>query len=585
MLSLNLSQLDDSAPLSHTNSLAIKSPSSYLGSPAEALAWCLDIFSGGECPSDGRNDWLTRLSLFCNERGVPSQELLDWALRHSPLLSHGEKRITNTIRGNYARKQHIHGSQLYTSFQHTNKYTEGTDASINPMRKEAWNPDAASVKPVDFPFDNTPCIPEGVYAALPLLLRQAVAPFTEERERDVMLTSALAVLSGCFPSLCGTYDGTRYGANIFAFIIAPAGSGKNALRWARTLAAPAHAERVSESERARAEYKDALAEHAATKRAAVKGGPVNPEPVEPAFRLLFIPANNSAANILSMLHENEGYGIICETEADTLSASLRQDWGNFSDLLRKAFHHEPASSSRKTNREYLQVERPCLSIVLSGTPGQVVSLVPSGENGLFSRILFYCYHIKAEWRDVGPGGGRGELDDYFADLGIQMRDLMNNISLLNSGDDSRLQVELDTRQWEVFNATGRRWLAEGKALAESDGAVGVVFRLGLSMFRVTMLLTLLRALECSDVPAGRLLATDDDLNTALALGDVYLAHSLALLERMPRPTTGLITPRDKWANKAEKEQKVKELFAQGMSLRDIAQRVEIPKSTVERWVK
>ena len=105
------------------------------------------------------------------------------------------------------------------------------------------------------------------------------------------------------------------------------------------------------------------------------------------------------------------------------------------------------------------------------------------------------------------------------------------------------------------------------------------------MFRITMLLTLLRTAERGKVPAGRLLATDDDLNTALALGDVYLAHSLALLARMPRPRTGLVPPRDNWADKAEKEKIVKELHAQGMSLRDIAQQVGISKSSVERWVK
>ncbi len=434
-------------------------------------------------------------------------------------------------------------------------------------------------------FSDTPCIPESVYAALPLLLQQAVAPFTDERERDVMLTGTLAVLSGCFPALCGTYDGTRYGANIFAFVVGPSGSGKSALRWAQSLAAPAHAERVAASMRARSEYNIALADYAAAKRMAAKDDSVAPSPVEPAFRLLFIPGNNSAANILKMLYENEGQAIICETEADTLSASLRQDWGNFSDLLRKAFHHEPVSSSRKTNREYLEVERPCLSIALTGTPGQVVGLIPDAENGLFSRVLFYCFDTPTRWRDVGPEGGRGELDDYFAILGRQVHDLMSHLPLPGPEDDSTLRIGLTASQWNSLNATGRRWLTEGKALAESDGAAGVVFRLGLSMFRVTMLLTLLRAVERGKVPVGRLLATDADLNAALALGDVYLAHSLALLARMPRSTTGLVTPRASWANKSEKEKKVRELHTQGMSLRDIAQQTGVSKSTVERWVK
>lgn len=587
MLTLDLSKLDD-APvlLSETTPLifeGIHRTNSL--DHAGALTWCLDVFNGGECPDDGRNDWLTKLSLFCNERGVPDQDLLSWALGHGPLLSHGAKRITSTVLGNYKRNRHTHGSQPYVPSQHARKYAAVAGAAANSTQKAVWEPDEASANPALPLFSDTPCIPESVYTALPLLLQQAVAPFTEKRERDVMLTGTLAVLSGCFPALCGTYDGTRYGANIFAFIVAPPASGKSALRWARSLAAPAHAERVAKSKRARDEYDVALADYATDKRIAAKDAQIAPVPVEPAFRLLFIPGNNSAANILKMLHENQGQAIICETEADTLSASLRQDWGNFSDLLRKAFHHEPASSSRKTNREYLEVERPCLSIALSGTAGQVVGLIPDGENGLFSRILFYCYDTPTHWRDVGPEGGRGQLDDYFTNLGRQVHDLMSHLPSPSPEDDSTLRIDLTASQWNSLNATGRRWLTEEKALAESNGAAGVVFRLGLSMFRVTMLLTLLRAVERGKVPVGRLLATDDDLNTALALGDVYLAHSLALLARMPRPITGLVTPHAKWTDKSEKEKRVRELHTQGMSLRDIAQQTGISKSTVERWVK
>lgn len=583
MLTLDLSKLQNAPPilLKTTNLISNEVCNVKSLDQAGALAWCLDVFNGGECPDDGRNAWLTKLALFCNERAVPEQELLNWALGHSPLLTHGEKRITSNITGNYKRHRNIHGSIPYIPSQRAVNYA----AATNSTQKEGFNPDGGPSEPLHPAFTDTPYIPESVYAALPVLLRQAVAPFGEGRERDVMLTGTLAVLSGCFPALGGVYDGTDYGANIFAFIVGPPGSGKGALVWARTLAAPAHAARVSESKRAKNEYEAALADYVATKRVAAKGIPIPPAPAEPTSKMIFIPANNSAANILKMLHDNEGQAIICETEADTLSASLKQDWGNFSDLLRKAFHHEPASSSRKTNSEYLEVERPCLSIAMTGTPGQVVGLIPNGENGLFSRVLFYCYNPHIDWRDVGPGGGRGQLNAYFADLGRQIHDLMNHISALNSKNDSTLRVELDARQWNRLNDTGRRWLNEGQELIASDGATGIVFRLGLSMFRITMLLTLLRTAERGKVPAGRLLATDDDLNTALALGDVYLAHSLALLARMPRPRTGLVSPRDNWADKAEKEKRVKELHAQGMSLRDIAQQIGISKSSVERWVK
>ena len=54
--------------------------------------------------------------------------------------------------------------------------------------------------------------------------------------------------------------------------------------------------------------------------------------------------------------------------ADTLSNVFKQEWGSYSDLLRKAFHHERVSSSRKENNKFTEVINPKLSIALSGTP-------------------------------------------------------------------------------------------------------------------------------------------------------------------------------------------------------------------------
>jgi hypothetical protein len=582
MQPLNLDELDD-APTSpppqnehSTRAHARTEPES----PDDVAAWCFEQHTRrhglAPLPGGGHNGWLAAVVKFCNEKGADEADTLAHALSTAP-AGHDEAKITATVKGIYRRDAASHGSKPYTP----GYYSETSD------NKAAFSADSGQKEnrpPTPPPFTDTPIIPQGVYDALPDVLQRAAAPFTIGRERDVLLTGALAVLSGCFPGLGGIYDGTRYGANLFAFIVAPPASGKGALRWARALATAAHEARVLDSKRAREDYDLALADHAQAKRLLPKGHTAPPEPAEPPFKLLFIPGNNSAAGILKTLHENDGHAIICETEADTLSGALKQDWGNFSDLLRKAFHHEPASANRKTNREYLEVGRPCLSLALTGTPGQVVGLIPNGENGLFSRILFYCYDTPATWRDVGPGGGRGELDSYFAALGHHVHQLMSHTpGTLPDGTGGAI-VELRPDQWDALNATGRRWLQEGKALAEADGAAGVVFRLGLSMFRVAVLLTLLRTFENGQSPAGQLTVDDVDLNTALALGDVYLAHALALLARMPRPTTGLTAPRGKWADKASKEVRAQELHATGLSVRVIADLVGIHYSTVSRWL-
>lgn len=107
--------------------------------PSDALAWCLDQYSGGPCPRDGRNSWLTGLTLFCNERGVAETELLFWALSHQPLLTHGEKRITSTITGIYQRTKADHGSKPYTPFAAGRGNTDIAAAAVPPA---AWLPPA-----------------------------------------------------------------------------------------------------------------------------------------------------------------------------------------------------------------------------------------------------------------------------------------------------------------------------------------------------------------------------------------------------------------------------------------------------------
>ncbi|AYA37828.1 DUF3987 domain-containing protein [Hymenobacter oligotrophus] len=539
--------------------------------PSSTLAWCLSKHSGGPCPDDGRNIWLTGLALFCNEQGVPEAELLDWALSHPPLATHREDRIRTTIRGNYTRHSAAFASKAYRDS--VSYGVDTTTSALLPNQTEAS------------PFANTPIIPGDVYASLPPLLLEVVAPFHSGRERDVVLTGALAVLSGCAPGVWGTYGDSRHGTNLFAFIVAPPASGKGNMRWARALATPAHQARVLESQQAHDQYTLELAAYEAAKRLAPKGAAPPTSPVVPPFRLLIIPGNNSAAGILKTLYHNDGHGIICESEADTLSGALKQDWGNFSDLLRKAFHHEPASVNRKTNSEYLEVVRPCLSIALTGTPGQVVGLIPTAENGLFSRFLFYCYDSPAVWRDVGPTAGREDLDRYFASLGKRVHKMMSLVQPPNPDGTGGLQAQLAQAQWEAINATGHRWLSRAKALPEADGAASIVFRMGLSMFRVAMLLALLRAYDQGHRLNGQLPMEDRDLTTALALGDVYLSHSLVLLDRMPSSASGLTAPRSKWADKAEQQERVKELHSQGLSVRTIAERTGLGKSTVDRWLK
>src|SRR5690554_8206625 len=109
--------------------------------------------------------------------------------------------------------------------------------------------------------------------------------------------------------------------------------------------------------------------------------------------------------MMQILQDNDGRGIICETEADAMSGANKQDWGNYSHIMRAAFHHEKISAARKTNRELLEIKHPQLAVALSGTPAQVPKLIASAEDGLFSRFIFYAFKNEIVWQDPSPRPG------------------------------------------------------------------------------------------------------------------------------------------------------------------------------------
>ena len=78
---------------------------------------------------------------------------------------------------------------------------------------------------------------------------------------------------------------------------------------------------------------------------------------------------------MKILGDNDGIGLLFESEGDTLSQTLKSDYGNYSDVLRKAFHHELVSLSRRKDREYCEVSNPRVSVALAGTPEQVRKLM------------------------------------------------------------------------------------------------------------------------------------------------------------------------------------------------------------------
>ena len=374
---------------------------------------------------------------------------------------------------------------------------------------------------------------QSVREQLPDILKRVVADSVSDVDADLLILGSLTVFSACLPNVYGVYDRREVFSNLFLYVTARASAGKGRLSLCRHLVAPIHRELREQYRKSMEKYKQDQLQYVLNKK---KGKAT--EPQEPPFLTLFIPANSTATVVYQTLSQNDGVGLLFETEGDTLANAFNSDLGNYSDGFRKAFHHETISYLRKKDREYVEITKPKFSAILSGTPQQVFNLIPSAENGLFSRFIFYVMPTEIVWHDMFSADNDTTADDLFKEIG---RDFCQFHKMLSA---QYIRFTLTTDQQRQFNAFFTQTQEEYAALF-GDDIIASVRRLGLILFRFAMILTVLRQMDdgAFPLPSGNeeghrpesiLVCADADFATALAMVKVLLQHSAAVFQTLPR---------------------------------------------------
>ena len=296
----------------------------------------------------------------------------------------------------------------------------------------------------------------------------------------------------------------------------------------RELVAPINRHLHELSKRLEQEYKEAMNTY-------IKGKKIDgmTMPVEPPMRMLVIPANSSASSFLKILGDNDGIGLLFESEGDTLSQTLKSDYGNYSDVLRKAFHHELVSLSRRKDREYCEVTNPRVSVALAGTPEQVRRLIPDAENGLMSRFCFYIIRFKRGIRNVFATSDISQSKNaMFKLLGDKFCHLYEEF--VRQGNYSfSLPFDLQEHFIEYLSRVNE------ECCDEVDNRMqGVVRRMGLIAYRIMMVLTAVRHLEnvfhesSSSDETVQLICHEFDYSIAMSICDTLLYHAVFVYQNM-----------------------------------------------------
>ena len=180
---------------------------------------------------------------------------------------------------------------------------------------------------------------------LPESVQQMISLASTPEEQDIILMATLAAASACVPNLYFTYGptGKKYYANLQCFILAAAASGKGIANQALEMA------RV----------------------------------IDEQYPML-IAGDSTLAAFYKALEAQDGCGYLHESEGSVITDIWKAGAANYNTALRKAAEHEPISRNRVKGAS--EIKTPKLSMLLTGTFGQYKALVPSVENGYFSRL-------------------------------------------------------------------------------------------------------------------------------------------------------------------------------------------------------
>lgn len=279
---------------------------------------------------------------------------------------------------------------------------------------------------------------------LPAMIQPIMSLAQSDAERDMLLLSLITAAGSCMPNLYFRYGltGKKYYPNLQCFIVGSAACGKGIANLALELVSKVH---------------EALP--------------------------LVIAGDSSYPGFYKQLERQNGRGYIHESEGSVITDVWRSSVTNYNTALRKAAEHEPITRNRANNNSCIAC--PQLSVLLTGTFSQYKALVPSIENGYFSRLLTLIVHDQQAFssRYVEPASGSNGVMGTAAQ---QLFDLCQTLYKcrpiefsLTAEQRARLGQHLETAYPALMSLLG-------------DNFHSVVLRMAVHIERIAMILTAMR---------------------------------------------------------------------------------------------
>lgn len=435
---------------------------------------------------------------------------------------------------------------LATGYQYVDlSYAPSSEEhSVSPVSSLTYNPQSLENTPLDeedvltndeIIRASTPAIPDEIYLHLPPLVEEALQAAQNPYERDILLLGLLTNLSGCLPNVSFLYDQRPYSPHIYSLIIAPSAAGKSMFTLASKIPEAINNFLIEENKRKKKTYKRELRawEESNKQQTKKNHSPASTEdsdmPEEPTYQYLCGAPSTSKSQIVKRLQSNADIGLIINSsELDTVSSSIKQDYGRFDDVFRTAFHHETIATDYKVDGQINYVEHPRLTLCFSGTPNQLPNFIRSMENGLYSRFIVFTRSAKWKFRSAAPRKGKENFHALFDRLSDEVLRMYHFLK------QSPTEVTLTDKQWEEHTEYFSQLLNEVTS-EKADAPGAIVLRSSLITVRIAAILTALRKCEGA-MQMKEYICTDEDFHTAMEIVKTTVSHSLIIASSLPGET-------------------------------------------------
>jgi hypothetical protein len=405
------------------------------------------------------------------------------------------------------------------------------------------------------------------YNALPDLLSKGVHAFKTKEEKLLFLQLAITVASGLLTKVKGQYRQGTVNTNLYCVGMARPASGKGLISYVDILISKVQEHFLNQSEEALKKYRSELLEYKRNRKNDSNAKPPSRKP----FKVVRIPANCTSSKLIQHIQDNhpDVPTIMIEAEVDALVAAMESDL-TYSDILRKGFHGEIVSISRKTEAEYATITNWKMAVAMVGTPNQFVKLVNNRSDGLMSRFMVNIIDKPPVISGIRPCPGCPNLTEVFNRISKNIFDLWK------FQDSSELKVDLTLEHWEALQEYLDKKL-EKVVQEHGDDAAQIILRHGLMAFKICMILTAIRKFEYREIKP-EMICSPDDFNIAMAIIGRSIDDSLIFYEMLPD-----ISVNRKTGHKLKFLNYLPESFSRQQAI-DLGLSNKVSTSSIDRWL-